>query len=75
MLVIGKERGGGGRGRSLAWLGRGWIALPDEKFESLGRRGDIYTPVPVIGGGERWWCRWPGQAGLHSGTEGSSLER
>ena len=61
MLVIGKEKGGGGV-RSLAWLGTGWIALPDEKFESLGGRGDIYTPVPVIRGGERWWCRWPGHS-------------
>ena len=58
--------------RSLAWLGRGWIALPDE---SLGGRGDIYIPVPVIRGGERWWCRWPDTAGLHCRTEGSSLER
>ena len=46
----------------MAWLGTGWIALPDEKFESLGGRGDIYIPVPVIGGGERWWCRWPGHS-------------
>ena len=61
MLVIGKE-GGGGEVRSLAWLGTSWIALPDEKFESLGGRGDIYTPVFVIGGGERWWCRWPGHS-------------
>ena len=65
MLVIGKESGGGGGGggvRSLAWLGTGWIALPDENFESVGGRGGIYTPVPVIGGGERWWCRWPGHS-------------
>ena len=48
--------------RSLAWLGTGWIALPDEKFESLGGRGDINIPVPVIGRGERWWCRWPGHS-------------
>ena len=48
--------------RSLAWLGTGWIALPDENFECLGGRGGIYTPVPVIGGGERWWCRWPGHS-------------
>ena len=57
-----KGRGVGWGVRSLAWLGTGWIALPDEKFESLGGRGDIYIPVPVIGGGERWWCRWPGHS-------------
>ena len=57
-----KGKGGGGGVRSLAWLGTGWIALPDEKSESLGGRGDIYIPVPVIRGGERWWCRWPGHS-------------
>ena len=44
--------------RSLAWLGTGWIPLPGERFESFGGKGDIYIPVPVIGGWERWWCRW-----------------
>ena len=75
MLVTGKEEGGGGGVRSLAWLGTGWIALPDEKFESLGGRGDIYTPVPVIGGGRDGGVGGQDTAGLHSRTEGSSLER
>ena len=48
--------------RSLAWLGTGWIPLPGERFESFGGKGDIYIPVPVIGGGERWWCRWSGHS-------------
>ena len=56
-----KGRGGGGD-EILGLVGTGWIALPDEKFESLGGRGDIYIPVPVIRGGERWWCRWPGHS-------------
>ena len=64
MLVIGKEGGGGGGGgmRSLVWLGTGWIPLPGERFESFGGKGDIYIPVPVIGGGERWWCRRSGHS-------------
>ena len=37
--------------RSLAWLGTDWIPLPGERFESFGGKGDIYTPVPVIGKG------------------------
>ena len=51
--------------RFLAWLGTGWILLPGERFESFGGKGDIYIPVPVIGGGggrERWWCRWSGHS-------------
>ena len=40
----------------------GWIPLPGERFESFGGKGDIYIPVPVIGGGERWWCRWSGHS-------------
>ena len=61
--------------RSLAWLGTGWIALPDEKFESLGGRGDIYIPVPVIRGGRDGGVGGQDTAGLHCRTEGSSLER
>ena len=62
-----KGRGVGLGVRSLAWLGTDWIALPGERFESffLGGGeggGDIYIPVPVIGGGERWWCRWSGHS-------------
>ena len=59
-----KGRGVGWGVRSLAWLGTGWIPLPGERFESFGGKGDIYIPMPVIGGGggglwgERWWCRW-----------------
>ena len=55
--------------RFLAWLGTGWIPLPGERFESFGGKGDIYIPVPVIGGGvggwgggERWWCPWSGHS-------------
>ena len=48
MLVIGKEGGGGGGVRSLAWLGTGWIPLPGERVESFGGKGDIYIPVPVV---------------------------
>ena len=40
----------------------GWIPYPGERFESFGGKGDIYIPVPVIGGGERWWCRWSGHS-------------
>ena len=57
-----KGRGVGWGVRSLAWLGTGWIPLPGERFESFGGKGDIYIPMPVIGGGGglggRWWCRW-----------------
>ena len=60
--------------RSLAWLGTGWIPLPGERFESFGGKGDIYIPMPVIGGGGR-----DGGVGGHSWvalwTEGSSFER
>ena len=62
--------------RSLAWLGTGWIPLPGERFESFGGKGDIYIPMPVIGGGgggedggvggHSWVALW---------TEGSSFER
>ena len=48
--------------RSLALLGTGWIALTGERFESFGGKGDIYSPAPVIRGGERWWCRWSGHS-------------
>ena len=47
-----KGRGVGWGVRSLAWLGTGWIPLPGERFESFGGKGDIYIPMPVIGGGE-----------------------
>ena len=57
-----KGRGVGWGVRSLAWLGTGWIPLPGERFESFGGKADIYIPVPVIGGGERWWCRWSGHS-------------
>ena len=57
-----KGRGVGWGVRSLAWLGTGWIPLPGERFESFGGKGDIYIHVPVIGGGERWWCRWSGHS-------------
>ena len=40
--------------RSLAWLGTGWIALPDNRVESLRGKGDSHIIVPVVGGGERW---------------------
>ena len=46
-----KGRGVGWGVRCLAWLGRGWIPLPGERFESFGGKGDIYIPVPVIGKG------------------------
>ena len=46
----------------MARLGTGWIALTGERFESFGGKGDIYIPVPVIRGGERWWCRWSGHS-------------
>ena len=48
--------------RSLAWLGTGWIALTGERFESFRGKGDINIPVPVIRGGEIWWCRWSGHS-------------
>ena len=54
MPVVGEE--GGGVVRSLTWLDTGLIAWSDKRFKSLGGRGDIYIPMPVIGGGERWWC-------------------
>ena len=39
VLVIGKEGVGVGWGvRPLALLGTGWIAYPDERFQSLGVR-------------------------------------
>ena len=55
VLVIGKEGVGWGV-RPLALLGTGWIALRDERFESL------WVRVLVIGGGERWRCRWSGHS-------------
>ena len=68
-----KGRGVGWGVRSLAWLGTGWIPLPGERFESFGGKGDIYIPMPVIGGGgdggvggHSWVALW---------TEGSSFER
>ena len=48
--------------RPLALLGMGWIALPDEKVQVFGGKGDIYIPMPVIGGGKRWRCRWSGHS-------------
>ena len=60
-----KGRGVGWGVRSLTWLGKGWIPLPGERFESFGGKGDNYIPVPVIGkggGGGRWWCRWSGHS-------------
>ena len=61
--------------RSLAWLGTGWIPLPGERFESFGGKGDIYVPVPVIGGGRDGGVGGQDTAGLHCWTEGSSFER
>ena len=69
MLVIGKEGGWGGE---WAWLGTGWIPLPGERFESFGGKGDIYIPVPVIGGGGGGGDGGVGgqdTAGLHCGQK------
>ena len=70
-----KGRGVGWGVRSLAWLGTGWIPLPGERFESFGGKGDIYIPVPVIGGGRDGGVGGQDTAGLHCRTEGSSFER
>ena len=76
-----KGRGVGWGVRSLAWLGTGWIPLPGERFESFGGKGDIYIPMPVIGGGGAWGGGGgrDGGVGGHSWvalwTEGSSFER
>ena len=54
--------------RSLAWLGTGWIPLPGERFESFGGKGDIYIPMPVIGGGGEMVVSVV-TAGLHCGQK------
>ena len=55
--------------RSLAWLGTGWIPLPGERFESFGGKGDIYIPMPVIGGGGGEMVVSVVTAGLHCGQK------
>ena len=49
--------------------------MPVERFESFGGKGDIYIPVPVIGGGRDGGVGGQDTAGLHCRTEGSSFER
>ena len=50
--------------------------MPGERFESFGGKGDIYIPVPVIGGGGGdGGVGGQDTAGLHCRTEGSSFER
>ena len=62
MLVIGKE-GVGGMGSEILGLARyGLNPIAWRKVRVFWGKGDIYIPVPVIGGGERWWCRWSGHS-------------
>ena len=49
--------------------------MPGERFESFGGKGDIYIPMPVIGGGGGRDGGVGGHSWVALWTEGSSFER